>query len=82
MQQTTPGYHFVGVDSGMNHLIRPMLYASYHHIMNISPHDHNEKVAYVVVGNICESGDVFTGQEGEDHSHDARWKTRLLTKVC
>ena len=35
----TPATVFVGVNSGFNHLIRPMLYDAYHHIENISnPH--------------------------------------------
>lgn len=48
---------FVGVNSGFNHLIRPMFYESYHKISNISnpegPINH-----YAVVGNICET-DTF-----------------------
>ncbi|HWB62920.1 MAG TPA: diaminopimelate decarboxylase, partial [Chitinophagales bacterium] len=35
IKQTTATV-FVGVDSGMNHLIRPMLYNAYHHITNVS----------------------------------------------
>jgi len=54
----TPGATFVGVDSGMGHLIRPALYDSYHHIFNLSnPRGKSQKVN--IVGNICESGDVF-----------------------
>ena len=48
---------FAGVDSGLNHLIRPMFYGAYHHIENISNSD-GEKLAYNVVGNICET-DTF-----------------------
>jgi len=52
----TPAAEFVSVDSGFNHLIRPMFYDAYHHIENIS---HNaEKKIYSVVGNICET-DTF-----------------------
>lgn len=53
VKQTTSTV-FVGVDSGQNHLIRPMFYNAYHHIENIS----NPKGAprlYSVVGYICES---------------------------
>ena len=32
-------YRFVGVSAGMNHLIRPALYQSYHHIVNLSKYD-------------------------------------------
>lgn len=54
----TPGHTFIGVDSGMGHLIRPALYGAYHHIFNLSnPRGKSQKVN--VVGNICESGDVF-----------------------
>lgn len=48
---------FVGVDSGFNHLIRPMFYDAYHRIENISNPGGEEKV-YSVVGNICET-DTF-----------------------
>jgi len=48
---------FVGVNSGLNHLIRPMMYDAYHHIVNISNPDGQEKV-YSVTGYICET-DTF-----------------------
>lgn len=56
IKQTTATV-FVGVDSGLNHLIRPMLYDSYHHITNISNPDGKERI-YTIVGNICET-DTF-----------------------
>jgi len=34
---------FAGIDSGLNHLIRPMYYGAYHHIENISNHEADEK---------------------------------------
>lgn len=48
---------FAGVDSGFNHLIRPMFYDAYHHISNISNPQGPERI-YTVVGNICET-DTF-----------------------
>ncbi len=49
--------NFAGVNSGLNHLIRPMFYGSYHVIDNISnPNGAFDK--YTVVGNICET-DTF-----------------------
>lgn len=48
---------FVSVDSGFNHLIRPMFYDAYHRIENIS-NPGGEKNTYSVVGNICET-DTF-----------------------
>ena len=65
-RKETPLYKFVGTDSGFNHLIRPILYGSYHNIINCSnPDGKAEEV--VVAGNICESGDVFTvGPDGPE----------------
>jgi diaminopimelate decarboxylase len=52
--KTTPSVTFVGVDSGLNHLIRPMMYDAYHEIVNISNPNGDQKI-YTVVGNICET---------------------------
>ncbi len=48
---------FLGVNSGQNHLIRPMFYGAYHHIENISSVSQSKKL-YSVVGYICET-DTF-----------------------
>lgn len=56
VKQTTSTI-FAGIDSGFNHLIRPMFYGSYHHIENISNPDGKERF-YSVVGYICET-DTF-----------------------
>ena len=48
---------FVSIDSGFNHLIRPMFYDAYHRIENISNPNGTPK-RYSVVGNICET-DTF-----------------------
>ncbi len=56
IKQTT-ATTFVGVNSGFNHLIRPMLYDSYHEIKNLSNPKGPERI-YTVVGNICET-DTF-----------------------
>jgi len=52
--KSTPSLTFVGVNSGLNHLIRPMMYDAYHEIVNISNPKGSHKV-YTVVGNICET---------------------------
>jgi diaminopimelate decarboxylase len=57
---------FVGVNSGLNHLIRPMFYDAYHEIENIS-NNSGDKERYTVVGYICETDTI-----GEN---------RLLNKV-
>jgi len=56
VKQTTSTV-FAQVDSGFNHLIRPMLYGSYHHIENLSNPNGKQRF-YSVVGYICET-DTF-----------------------
>jgi len=56
VKQTTSTM-FAGVDSGLNHLIRPMLYDAYHKITNVSNPNGVERI-YAVVGYICET-DTF-----------------------
>ncbi|MFZ5948668.1 MAG: diaminopimelate decarboxylase [Stygiobacter sp.] len=55
------GRLIAGTNSGFNHLIRPLLYGSYHHIENLTNPNGVKKV-YDVCGNICESGDCFAEQ--------------------
>lgn len=56
IKQTTSTV-FAEVDSGFNHLIRPMFYNAYHNIVNISNHEGRNRF-YTVVGYICET-DTF-----------------------
>jgi len=49
---------FAGVDSGMNHLVRPAMYGAFHEVVNLSNPD-GALCKYDVVGNICESADFF-----------------------
>lgn len=56
VKQTTSTV-FASIDSGFNHLIRPMLYGSNHEIINISNPKGRERY-YSVVGYICET-DTF-----------------------
>lgn len=69
VKETPPSYGgktWVGVDTGFNHLIRPCMYGSYHRIsvLGVSAAEADEAQAggheYMVAGNICETGDVFT----------------------
>ncbi len=53
IKQTTSTV-FIGVNSGQNHLIRPMFYDAYHHIENISNPKGTPRL-YSVVGYICET---------------------------
>jgi diaminopimelate decarboxylase len=55
--KNTPNATFVGVDSGLNHLIRPMMYNAYHDVVNISNPIGNPQM-YTVVGYICETDTI------------------------
>jgi len=48
---------YIGVGTGMNSLIRPALYGSYHEIVNLSRADEAPSETVTVVGPICETGD-------------------------
>jgi diaminopimelate decarboxylase len=53
---------FAGVNSGFNHLIRPMFYDAYHRIENLSNENGPQKI-YTVVGNICETDTFATDRK-------------------
>jgi len=53
------GLRRVGLDAGMNALLRPALYDAWHDIANLSRLDAGGETAFDVVGPICESSDVF-----------------------
>lgn len=55
--KVTPATTFAGVNSGFNHLIRPMFYDAYHRIENITNPNGAIK-EYTITGNICET-DTF-----------------------
>ena len=71
--------HFVLIDAGFNDLMRPSMYGSYHHITALAADGHDlinaPRVETVVAGPLCESGDVFTQQEG------GNVETRALPEV-
>jgi len=57
--------HFVLVDAGFNDLMRPAMYGSYHAISVVAlDGGAREPRKTVVAGPLCESGDVFTQEEG------------------
>ena len=59
VKRISGGLWWLGCDTGFNHLVRPSKYGAYHHIVNAS-RDSQKKEEYIVAGNLCESGDVFT----------------------
>lgn len=58
----TPSVTFIGVDSGLNHLIRPMMYDAYHSVYNLS-NPEGKKEKYNVVGYICETDTIASHRE-------------------
>ncbi|WP_259461632.1 diaminopimelate decarboxylase, partial [Enterobacter sp. R1(2018)] len=71
--------HFVLIDAGFNDLMRPSMYGSYHHISALARDGRDLStqplLETVVAGPLCESGDVFTQQEG------GKVETRALPPV-
>ncbi|MEX5390991.1 diaminopimelate decarboxylase [Enterobacter cloacae] len=71
--------HFVLIDAGFNDLMRPSMYGSYHHISALAADGRDltdaSRIDTVVAGPLCESGDVFTQQEG------GKVETRALPEV-
>ncbi|QDI02907.1 bifunctional aspartate kinase/diaminopimelate decarboxylase [Xanthomonas cerealis] len=53
------GIRRVGLDAGMNALLRPALYDAWHDVANLSRLDRDADTVFDVVGPICESSDVF-----------------------
>ncbi len=62
-------HYFIGIETGMNSLIRPALYGSYHEIVNLTRFDETKTIMANIVGSICESGDTLG-------------YSRLLPKTC
>ncbi len=58
----TPDICFVQINSGFNHLIRPMFYDAYHRIENIS-NPSGEMKTYTITGNICETDTFATDRD-------------------
>lgn len=58
----TPKVTFVGVDSGLNQLIRPMMYDAYHGITNVSNPGGPQRT-YTIVGNVCETDTLGSDRE-------------------
>ena len=50
---------YIGVETGMNSLIRPALYGAWHNIVNLSKLDQPNTCNASIVGPMCESGDIL-----------------------
>jgi diaminopimelate decarboxylase len=50
---------YLGTDTGMHHLMRPIIYDAWHRVVNLNSfHDAADR-RYTISGNICESGDIL-----------------------
>ncbi len=61
---------FVIVDAGMNDLIRPALYQSYHEIVPVMEPAERQRQVADIVGPVCESGDFFAQDRGLPELHE------------
>jgi len=67
--KSNPTKNFLIVDAGMNDLIRPSLYGSYHRIGEVEQNERETK-EYDIVGPICESGDFLARERDLPEVHD------------
>jgi diaminopimelate decarboxylase len=71
--KTTAAKKFAIVDAGMNDLIRPALYQSYHEIVPVKQRksERKRKISKIdIVGPVCESGDFFALDRGMPELHE------------
>ncbi len=50
---------YIGLETGMNSLIRPALYSAWHNIVNLSKYDKAPEITATIVGPMCETGDIL-----------------------
>ncbi|HEV2682505.1 MAG TPA: bifunctional aspartate kinase/diaminopimelate decarboxylase, partial [Rhodanobacter sp.] len=70
-QKGKGAFRYLGIDTGMNSLIRPALYDAWHEIVNLSRLDEPATALYQVVGPICESGDVLGTDRRLPEAHES-----------
>lgn len=66
----TPDARFVGINTGMNSLIRPALYGARHEIVNLTRLDEEADIIADIVGPICESADRLGAQRLLPETHE------------
>ena len=64
------GVCYIGLETGMNSLIRPSLYGSYHRVVNLSRLEAPAAVTAEIVGPICETGDIIGRARRLPHSEE------------
>lgn len=50
---------YIGLETGMNSLIRPALYGAWHNIVNLTRLDSHKTITANIVGPMCETGDIL-----------------------
>lgn len=53
------GSGYIGLETGMNSLIRPALYGAWHNIVNLSRINEDADITATIVGPMCETGDIL-----------------------
>ncbi len=61
---------YVGLDAGMNSLVRPALYGAHHDVVNLSRLDAPVEGPAEIVGPICETGDAFAHARPFPHAEE------------
>ena len=61
---------YVGLDTGMNSLVRPALYGAHHDIVNLSRLGAEAEGVAEIVGPICETGDAFAHARPFPHAEE------------
>lgn len=59
---------YIGLETGMNSLIRPSLYGAWHNIVNLTRIDEEVDFTATIVGPICETGDILGVDRKVPHS--------------
>lgn len=65
-----PVLDFVGINTGLNHLIRPMMYGAYHDIFNAQRPEETQHATYRVVGYICETDTFSFDAQGKENQRE------------
>jgi diaminopimelate decarboxylase/aspartate kinase len=50
---------YIGLETGMNSLIRPALYGAWHNIVNLTRINQDNDITATIVGPMCETGDIL-----------------------
>ena len=63
------GSGYIGLETGMNSLIRPALYGAWHNIVNLTRINQDADITATIVGPMCETGDILGVDRKIPESH-------------